>query len=225
MTWLEVLTIPLVLGLASSAHCIGMCGVFAVRAHSGQTLLGFPLYLIGKSFSYAFIGAIAGWLGSQIIDDSTLWRAYAALMAGAVLILAGASSLFVSNSKSTLSKQITAWLAPLMNLARKEGGKLGTFSLGALTGLLPCGVVYIGAAQAMVAKNIAQAVVMMVVLSLSTAPALFAIAYFSGRFERRLSPRLLRTAGPCLLVLMGCFSIWRAMGPILAEPGAATCCH
>lgn len=62
-------------GFAGSFHCLGMCGGFAcglARANTGTKrllLLKNLMYNSGRLLSYAFIGSLAGALGSSIIHS------------------------------------------------------------------------------------------------------------------------------------------------------------
>lgn len=64
----------LLLGLASSLHCVGMCGplVMSVPVHHlprDKKVTGILLYQLGRIGTYVVLGVIAGLLG---------WRIYAA---------------------------------------------------------------------------------------------------------------------------------------------------
>ena len=50
-------------GLAATPHCAGMCGGFPLhlaRATEGRPWVRQLLFLVGKTFTYSFLGALAG---------------------------------------------------------------------------------------------------------------------------------------------------------------------
>ncbi len=225
MSWAEIITFALLLGLGSSAHCAGMCGVFAMKAARGPGLLSFTAYIFGKVFTYAFLGALAGWFGARVISDSASIRAYAGLIAATTLIVAGILALFPSRAIASWTRPLVRLLAPLFAAVRTTGGLTGKFALGAATGLLPCGIVYVAAVQAVLSGTVLKSVALMGVLGLSTAPALLLVGYLSERMTSRLGPRAIRVAGAVLLIAIGSVTAWRAWGPLMGPTGAATCCH
>ena len=225
MSWPEVFSFALLLGIGSSAHCAGMCGVFAIKAASGPGRLSFLAYILGKVFTYAFLGALAGWFGARVISDSASVRAYAALIAAATLILAGILALVPNRAIAPWTRQFVRMLAPVFAAVRTNNGLSGKFALGATTGLLPCGIVYVAAVQAVLSGTIIKSVTLMGVLGLSTAPALLLVGYLSERMTSRLGPRAIRVAGAVLLIVIGSVTAWRALGPILGPAGTASCCH
>lgn len=225
MTWFEVASFAVVLGLGSSAHCIGMCGAFAIQAASGSGVGAFASYIIGKMFTYAFLGALAGTIGVGVIGDSTHARAWAALMAAVVLVCAGILAFMPGRPLSKWTNKIAQALAPLFAAFRTSSGMGGRFALGALTGFLPCGVVYVAALQSVVAGTTLKSVVLMLIFGLCTFPALAFVGYLSGRMQALLGPRAIRFAGAGLLLVVGLVTGWRAVVPLLSDSGVQSCCH
>ena len=94
-----MIELPLVFlgGLLGSAHCIGMCGGFAVSIGIGSH--GFRsnvrrqvIYTIGRIFTYSFFGIVAGYAGSWIAGKANLWinvQAVLCVLAGVLLIAQG----------------------------------------------------------------------------------------------------------------------------------------
>jgi len=58
----------LMLGMAGSLHCIGMCGPLVLMMPSGW--LGTVVYHVGRTLTYALLGLIAGIL-FQVVDFRT----------------------------------------------------------------------------------------------------------------------------------------------------------
>ncbi len=225
MSWGEILTFAILLGLASSAHCAGMCGVFAVKAATHRHRGSFLAYVLGKAFTYAFLGALAGWFGARVLRDSNAARAYAAMGAALILIAAGLMSLLPKRRSASWTRHLSQFLKPLFSGARALTGLKGTFALGAVTGLLPCGIVYLAAVQAVLSGTIIKSIALMALVSVSTTPSLLLVGFLSGKIKSRLGPRTIQVGGAILLIAIGLSTAWRAWGPIMMEPGAATCCH
>ena len=92
-----MIELPLIFlgGLLGSAHCVGMCGGFAVGIGLGSrglaaNILRQLVYTAGRVFTYSFFGVVAGYAGFWIAAKSTLWiNAQAALcLTAGVLLLA-----------------------------------------------------------------------------------------------------------------------------------------
>ena len=89
----------LIAGAAAFAHCLGMCGGFALhlsRSRSRSEMLGRQLlWHGGKTFSYMFLGGLAGLLGGWLGAVTFIPRIqnFLAYAAGGVMILMGASLL------------------------------------------------------------------------------------------------------------------------------------
>jgi len=81
-----LLVAGLLFGLAHAAHCAAMCGVFALAARRPGS---FVLYALGKTCTYAVLGALAGVLGASVHAVAHTALAGLALLAGLVLVLGG----------------------------------------------------------------------------------------------------------------------------------------
>lgn len=221
----ELLT-AFLLGLLGSGHCFAMCGGIAgalsMRAggQAGATTrsaaLTMPLYSVGRIGSYALLGAIAGTLGAvatQIVPDVLgLLR----VLAGALLILMGIYLAGLWNGLRGLERlggQLFARLRPVLAGTR---GPLEPLALGALWGLLPCGLVYGALAWTLTVAGPVQGALLMAAFGLGTLPAVLVAGFAGlplGRALRR--PGVRRVAG-ALLVGFGFWTL--AFGP---PPGAA----
>ncbi len=61
----------LMLGLAGSLHCVGMCGPIALAlprpTNPGALIPGRLLYNIGRMLTYAGLGLLFGWMGQTLL--------------------------------------------------------------------------------------------------------------------------------------------------------------
>jgi sulfite exporter TauE/SafE len=135
------------LGLVGSLHCAGMCGplALALPATGGTRvsfILGRAAYNFGRIATYCALGALFG-LAGRTLALAGLQR-WLSLGAG-VAILVG----LTVTSRYALNPPLAhavAWLKSGLAtmLRRRSLGSL--WLLGALNGLLPCGLVYVAGA-------------------------------------------------------------------------------
>ncbi len=208
------------LTLASSAHCLGMCGGFALalaapaRGRAWRALGSHLLLQLGKGASYAFLGALAGAFGAALVRSQALaWGARAlAVLAAAGLLLAGLTLL---GWRASRPGAFATWIAPL--LARCMGPLLSTRARGAglvvglVMGFLPCPLVYAGLAAAAASGSAARGASILAGVALGTLPALSLLAVFGGLWDVAARRTLARAAGALLLVV-ALITLARAFG-------------
>ncbi len=146
----NVLLVLLLTGLVGSVgHCVGMCGPLVLLAGARYPRKGIgaaPLHLLyhaGRILFYALMGLVAGALGTAVGKAAEAARIPGVLsvLVGVAVILAGLSYLgWLPFWRRTV--QGGGWWQRTMNRAMKTPGAKGVFLLGALNGLLPCGLVY-----------------------------------------------------------------------------------
>lgn len=155
-------------GLLGSAHCVGMCGGFAVMIGAGArswraNLARQCVYSAGRIFTYASLGAVVGYAGLRLADQMPSVvnaQALFAIVAGVLLVVQGLISagvlarprlalagLLASRQPAVAGGAMASAVVPCM-----AGGTIGTlfrapglqaaFLAGMLTGFLPCGLVY-----------------------------------------------------------------------------------
>ncbi len=235
MMWLEVLAPGLAFGVANSAHCAGMCGVFALRAGSGQesgggrTPLRMALYLSGKTFTYVFLGAVAGLLGAHVLDTFAGAQPWLAVAVGAVLVIAGVRLLVPPSARWLMWRPVrlvSEMLAPAFRAAHGAERHGGPFALGLATGFLPCGVVYLAAIQGAALGTPFRGALLMAAFGLGTVPVLLAVGLLGRAALSRIGPMRLRLAGGIVVLLAGLVGMARGIAPLLADgAGGAACCH
>jgi len=203
-----------ILGISSSLHCIGMCGPIAMalplNRKSNTTILSGALqYNLGRVFTYAILGIIAGSIGLTVNTFGVLQ--WATIFAGVLLILFAWRKL--------LSR--VSWLhAPNFFLTSKLNGALGKVIrsknpmklsfLGALNGLFPCGMVYAALLNAILAGSPMASSVAMISFGIGTLPAMIFVSFAMGKVsaERQKS---FKRALPYILSVVGVIIILRGM--------------
>src|ERR1044071_2954583 len=138
------------LGLVGSLHCAGMCGplAFALPAVGRTTaayVLGRVVYNLGRLATYALLGVAFGIVG-QTFALAGLQR-LASLIAGSAILLGLAASSRLAVGAPAVKWVV--WIKAGLGRLLQQRTLASLFALGALNGLLPCGLVYaacIGAA-------------------------------------------------------------------------------
>jgi sulfite exporter TauE/SafE len=107
----------------------------------------------------------------------------------------------------------------------RRGGHAAAFSLGALTGLLPCGVSWLAVLQAAALGGPARGAVFLASFGAGTAPALLAVGLLGGAALARVGgggARRARLAGGGMLVAAGLLALLR-VGWALGSGDAGPC--
>jgi uncharacterized protein len=211
--------IGMIAGLLATPHCAGMCGPFPLHlarsAREGRPLARQVLYIAGKTFTCAFLGALAGWLGQwllQVLFAGSHRFILGYLLGGAMLVMGLIMLGFMPvprvaaapTDKQNLLLRVCAHFlhAP---------GLLSSFILGMATGFLPCGVTMAGLAVAVSSHSVLGGMLAMVGLSLGTAPVLLVIGISATLVNARVRLIGLRTAG-LLMILVGVMTMLRPTG-------------
>ena len=213
-----------VLGLASSVHCLGMCGPI-VLSYSiglrGPRLSAHLAYNAGRILTYMLLGAVAGAAGRGIgmLGQLAGLASGARIFAGAAMILAGVlmiglvpsnSSSFVQLKQRGITRRFSRSIG-LLILGDRARHKL---ALGLLLGFLPCGLIYATLLKALESAGALAGALTMLAFGLGTASALFAAGVFWSFASARLGRWSNRLAAVCVLVF-GLVLLWRG---IAAKP-------
>ncbi len=218
-----LIELPLVFlgGLLGSAHCIGMCGGFAlsvglaVRGVS-ENLRRQLIYTAGRIFTYSFFGIVAGYAGFYLARRASLWinaQAVFSMVAGVLLVGQGLLALGIvprrvwskalGNGPACLA---ATFVGPFLTSPRTSNVLLA----GVLTGFLPCGLVYGYLALASSSANIRDGLLTMCLFGAGTAPLMILAGTGASLISQRLRRGLLRVSAVCVVVT-GLISIARGM--------------
>jgi sulfite exporter TauE/SafE len=203
----SVYVVLLVSGLVGSlGHCLGMCGPLVLMVGlqlQTRGLAAVPhhvLYHLARVGVYALLGAIVGAVGSLLGLGSGLNRLAGAisLALGLVVVLLGLGYLgWLPLGRLGASG---GWLSQAMGRALKRGGSLGVVLLGAINGLLPCGLVYSALLLAATTGGVLPAALGMALFGLGTLPALVVVGLGAGTLSARFRQILTRVAGTVIVV-------------------------
>lgn len=199
---MEWIIAALVLGLAGSLHCAGMCGplmlALPVNESSRWTWLrGRLLNQSGRIITYGVLGLIVGFAGQKLATAGLQqWLA----------VLAGITMLFFIAWPVGLNKinrgpfKLVGWLKSALSVWLKKKGGATLFVLGLLNGLLPCGLVYIALASSLALGNAVHGALFMMLFGAGTAPTLLAITGLGRIIREKLHFRAYRVVQVTLAV-------------------------
>jgi sulfite exporter TauE/SafE len=168
------------LGLVGSLHCAGMCGPLLLALARSQPAarrptIGRMAYHFGRVSSYCVLGAMLGLLGHLVAPVG--FQRWLSLTLG-IALLAG----LLLSSKMQFAMPMASWLGWLKNSMRgllQSNSLLSQAVMGALNGLLPCGLVYVAAAGATATAYPLSGAAYMALFGLGTWPMMLAI-HFAG---------------------------------------------
>ncbi|MBI5552319.1 MAG: sulfite exporter TauE/SafE family protein [Desulfobacterales bacterium] len=203
------------LGLFGSGHCLGMCGplIVALPGAYGQWRAHF-LYHAGRLFAYAVVGALLGGAGQGLIGladlpagESAAWTARLQVMlslpVALFLLLFGLHRLGMIPEPAWMAKAMPRKLPGFDRVMRRvldRRGALWLAAMGALLGLLPCGLSYGAFARAITAGSVLQGAFWTSLFGLGTLPALLLLGGGAATLWQRFRPQAELLAG---LIMVG----------------------
>ncbi len=230
------LLLVLLSGMLGSAHCLGMCGGFAVLvgmpARSLRPLIVRQLaYSAGRIFTYSILGGLAGYVGVRLANSPLLPKAInvAAVLSmacGIVLVVEGlrAAGVRLWRRSSAGSACGGCLSTGMFSAFLRSPGNLNAFLGGLLTGFLPCGLVYGFLALAAAERDPLRGLGIMAAFGLGTVPLMVIAGMGIAVMSLGTRRRLLRLAAVSVVVT-GALTLFRGYGFLMAgEPSAGQSC-
>ena len=222
----------LVGGFLNTPHCLGMCGGFPVHlaknSGSDRVALRQVLFILGKTFTYVFLGTLAAALGVVVFKDTSLSKAapILRLAAGLITLLFGLLMLgFRLPSIKPLQGISNAGLVKsIFGGLFSSPSPMAAFTLGIGVGFLPCPLPMGLLAVAALSHNIPHGMAIMGGLGLGTAPGLLAVGLLGVGLDRKFARVGMRAAG-VVLVVIGLMTIARVTGVLAAPHSCCGCLH
>jgi hypothetical protein len=217
---METIFIPaFILGVISNLHCLGMCGPIALaiplnRSSKSAMLFGILQYHLGRVLVYAILGYIVGYIGMGIKLFGVLQ--VISIIAGiGIIIYAWRKKINFTKIKlprflCTLSLSKGHFLSQSMGKIMRSESPLKLFLLGALNGLLPCGMVYTALITAVVLGTPILSATSMLAFGLGTLPGLVAFSLFAQQLGNPIRSKINRYL-PYLITVVGLLIILRGM--------------
>lgn len=203
------------LGFASGFHCVGMCGPIALSMGlTKQQSLNFHLqnltYNLGRVFTYSFLGALLGIVGSGFQIAGI--QQYLTILVGITLIIMALFS-FGNNDFASKIPFLSKFLISIkINLGKflQRPEYSSRFITGILNGFLPCGMVYMALTASLAAGGIWQGALYMALFGMGTLPFMFLIVLFGNLISSTLRIKILKII-PVIMIVMGGLFILRGL--------------
>jgi sulfite exporter TauE/SafE len=218
---MTLLATGLLLGIAGSLHCAGMCGPLVIAIRHGTRAPGtgvrgrFVLYHLGRIGAYAALGALAGAAGSAITAGG-LGR-WLSVGAGAVLLAFGVADL--ARLGRFVPARATVLLARGLAFARRQDVRhphAAPVLAGVMNAMLPCGMLYGALVAAAALADSLAASAFLAAYGIGTTPALWGAWMAAGPSLPQSRARF-RLASTVILVVAGLLLIGRGVAPPIAH--------
>lgn len=197
------------LGLLANAHCFAMCGGISAMlgAAGGKPNLSMALaYNIGRIACYAALGALAGGaigaMNAALPVLGPLLRGIAGLLVIAMGLYLGGWWLGITRIEK-IGGHLWRRVQPMAKTLLPPRHQGSAMLLGALWGLLPCGLIYSTLGWAATSADPWRGAILMSTFGLGTLPALLLAALGGQSAMQLLRQPLLRKSAGALLIAIG----------------------
>jgi len=177
-----------VMGLAGSLHCAGMCSPLAMAITSKRPFLRDKIiYNSGRIFTYGLLGALAASFGS--LFSLTSYQSIISFSIGSLFLLMGFGA--ISGMRIPILTQalhrFTSHLKIFFNYWLQKKGSLAVFMMGMLNGLLPCGLTYLAMTYCFILPDASDGFIYMLLFGLGTWPVMIGITWLMGLGFKRIT--------------------------------------
>ena len=215
-------------GLVSTLHCWGMCGGITTllvtqtsQAQNKAFNLSALYYNLGRIFSYALIGLLAG-IFSQFSSNVFFFNSgHIALQifSSLILILIAMKILgrfvlldFIENHMRIIWAPMQKVLATLLPAQTP----IQQFSVGMIWGWLPCGMVYSILLLALASGNAIDSMLYLLCFGIGTLPGMFSLGLGADSFLKRMDHQSFRYVSAAIIILI---ALWQPLN-WLVQPEA-----
>lgn len=208
------------LGLASSTHCLGMCGGIAAafglvsdKRTATARLARLMAYNTGRITTYVLLGVLVGVFTAQLHGIPAL-SLVLRILAGAMLV---AMACYVGQWWMGLT-HLEQWGQRLWRRVQPLGNRLmplqtirAAYVFGVLWGMLPCGLVYSMLVWVAGRGHPMESGLLMLAFGLGTLPALVLTGMAAQQFKSVLQAQQVRQGMAVLLLVFGVWTIYTAL--------------
>jgi len=169
-----------------------------------KQLIGVLQYNLGRIVTYGLLGLLTGFIGLSIATLGLLQ--WASMVIGFSMIIYG------------WRKQLGKWIPKLdgfhfipsnsMKFILKNTGRWRLVLLGALNGILPCGMVYLGLINAMLSPTPVIGMFAMIAFGVGTLPVMITIVFMANSISNQVRRRF-SVAVPYVLTILGFLIVLR----------------
>jgi sulfite exporter TauE/SafE len=200
------------MGIAGSLHCLGMCTPLVVASTGASNPVSVKklLYNGGRILTYGIQGMVVGTLGS-LLHFGGIQQSISMIL-GIAMVIVG-----LTGSKVLKVPIVTAWLQRLSLFLKScftryfhSPSLMSTFFLGALNGVLPCGLTYVALASCVSFPVATDGALFMVMFGLGTLPVMLGLTsvFQTVVAALRLNYRLITTG---MIVIAGLLLVVRSL--------------
>lgn len=206
------------IGLASTLHCLGMCGGIAASLSlmmpedtrtNPMRLSGYLLtFSLGRLLAYTSLGALVGALGAEPISFISGHYGYELIqwIAAATLLTIGATMMGLIRTDSgpvfRLTRPLADHITKISRRINPGSSPIAALGYGGLWGFMPCGMVYGMLPMAMLSGGAVAGAMVMGAFALGTWPSMIGAGAGAARLKRKAWPVWAgRTAGMTLVGL------------------------
>jgi len=209
----QVITMGLALGFVSSFHCIGMCGplVLALPVQAlprVRAIASILLYHSGRVGTYTLLGVLFGVAGRHIFMAGL--QRLISIAIGVCILLVVIAGKFARQRTGALPGFFNL-LKTLMQKLWLKTSLLNFTLLGALNGLLPCGMVYFALAASLSLGSVFSSALFMFSFGAGTLVLMLALHYFGSRYITAAVRGKIRRAMPVIMAFAGLLLIIRGL--------------
>ncbi len=201
----------MLLGLAGSLHCVGMCGplILMFPFDAKSKIIGYTqnvIYHFGRVFVYGLLGLLFG-LVFQIVELK-YFEQYFSLSIGVLFLILWYREFF---SKQTANQgPLQRKVLILFGKAMQWRTYFGMFLAGMMNGLLPCGLVYGALLAAFGTGTTEGSILFMLGFGMATIPSMILVFSLKNLITVKLRQKLSQLL-PWWLLLLGIWFLLRGM--------------
>jgi uncharacterized protein len=192
----------LLMGLAGSLHCAGMCSplAFAVTNRKSPAMMNRVLYNMGRITTYGLLGAITATVG--FLSPLSKYQNLLSIILGiglitmAMLGITGARLPFIT---SGLVKFTTA-LKSVFSKHIGSKSKSAMLLLGSLNGLLPCGLTFLALSFTITVSGPVEGFGYMFVFGLGTLPVMVGLVSIADIVKNKIQWNISRISTGLMVV-------------------------
>ena len=222
----------LMIGIAGSMHCAGMCGPIAValptsEGSRGRYVTGRLLYQFGRILTYMTLGMLAGFGASAIALSG--YESVVSITAGVLMIVTAVMQILWHRSLIPTGPvmRVTAPVRTSMRRLLTRNSLAAMAGIGLVNGLLPCGLVLSAVFGSAATADPVGGAVFMAAFGIGTLPIMTVLSLGGGWITKRMTGAT-KLAMPIIALLLGTVFVIRGMHlgiPYLSPKPPVTASH
>lgn len=204
-----MLLTAIILGLAGSLHCAGMCSplAFAVINKNGGAVRARVVYNAGRILMYCVLGGVVSGVGVML----PVAVQYAlSITLGVIFLIIGITGSNVTIPMRVPILHFTTFLKTLFSKFLQQKKTSSIFVMGALNGLLPCGLTFMALTSCITLSGPVDGFIFMATFGAGTLPVMLGLVSVIPFFAKKLNVRANKLS-TALMIVAGCLLIARVL--------------